>query len=173
MQAQGTVRAAGELTPLVRLFRANWRPVTLTYALYSLENVLNIAHPMVLGVAINGLIPFEYSGLALLVGQHLAHLFVGTARQMYDTRAFTAIYTHTVTPRLQAAGRRGWGLDRGREVGPVLARSWSISSSTGWLRGDRLGFLFWASPRFRGGGFCISPWASQAGWPISWQGGSL
>ena len=97
MQAQATVRAAGELTPLVRLFRANWRPLTLTYALYNVENLLNLAHPLVLGVAINGLIRSEYGGLALLVGQHLAHLFVGTARHLYDTRAFTAIYTDTVT----------------------------------------------------------------------------
>ena len=95
MRAQGTVRAAGELTPLVRLFRAHWRPLLLTYALYNVENLLNLAHPLVLGVAINGLIRSEYGGLALLVGQHLAHLFVGTARQMYDTRAFTAIYTET------------------------------------------------------------------------------
>jgi hypothetical protein len=78
MQRQGTVRAAGELTPLVRLFRANWRPVTLTYALYNVENLLNLAHPFVLGVAINGLLRSEYGGLALLIGQHLAHLFVGT-----------------------------------------------------------------------------------------------
>jgi hypothetical protein len=80
MRAQGTVRAAGELTPLLRLFRANWRPLLLTYALYNVENLLSLAHPLVLGVAINGLIRSEYRGLALLVGQHLAHLFVGTAR---------------------------------------------------------------------------------------------
>ena len=78
MRAQGTAPAAGELTPLVRLFRAKWRPLLLTYALYNVENVLTLAHPFVLGVAINGLIRSEYRGLALLVGQHLAHLFVGT-----------------------------------------------------------------------------------------------
>ena len=117
MQRQGTVRAVGELTPLVRLFRANWRPLTLTYALYNVENLLNLAHPLVLGVAINGLIRSEYAGVALLVGQHLAHLFVGTARQMYDTRAFTAIYTETVT-RLVCRQR-----DAGVGVSTVAARS--------------------------------------------------
>jgi hypothetical protein len=117
MREQGTVRAAGELTPLVRLFRAHWRPLLLTYALYNVENVLSLAHPLVLGVAINGLIRSEYGGLALLVGQHLAHLFVGTARQMYDTRAFTAIYTETVT-RLVCRQR-----DAGVGVSTVAARS--------------------------------------------------
>jgi hypothetical protein len=71
----------------------------------------------VLGVAINGLIRSEYGGLALLVGQHLAHLFVGTARHLYDTRAFTAIYTDTVT-RLVCRQR-----DAGVGVSTVAARS--------------------------------------------------
>ena len=35
MQAQGAVRVAGELTPLVRLFRANWRPVLAGYEEYT------------------------------------------------------------------------------------------------------------------------------------------
>ncbi len=117
MQVQDTVRTAGELTPLVRLFRANWRPVTLTYSLYNVENLLNLAHPFVLGVAINGLLRSEYGGLGLLVGQHLAHLFVGTARQMYDTRAFTAIYTDTVT-RVVCRQR-----DAGVGVSTVAARA--------------------------------------------------
>jgi ABC transporter transmembrane region len=117
MQEQGTVRAAGELTPLVRLARANWWPLTLTYALYNVENLLELARPLVLGVAINGLIRSEYAGLALMVGQHLARLFVSTARQMYDTRAFTAIYTDTVT-RLVCRQR-----DAGVGVSIVAARS--------------------------------------------------
>jgi hypothetical protein len=91
--------------------------LTLTYALYNVENLLNLAHPLVLGVAINGLIRSKYTGLVLLVGQHLAHLFVGTVRQMYDTRAFTAIYTDTVT-RLVCRQR-----DAGVGVSTVAARS--------------------------------------------------
>lgn len=120
MQAQGTVRAAGELTPLVRLFRANWRPLTLTYTLFNVENLLNLARPFVLGVAINGLIRSEYGGVALLVGQHLARLFVGTVRQMYDTvRVHGHLHRHGHPSGLPAAGRRDRGLDRRRAVGPV------------------------------------------------------
>jgi hypothetical protein len=43
MHAQGAVRAAGELTPLVRLFRANWRPVTLTYQDRQLTGTIALA----------------------------------------------------------------------------------------------------------------------------------
>jgi hypothetical protein len=135
MQVHGTVRAAGKLTPLVRLFRANWRPLTLAYALYNVENILDLARPLVLGVAINGLIHSEYAGVALLVGQHLARLFAGTARQMYDTRAFTAIYTDTVT-RL-VCRQRGAGVG----VSTVAARSGLARELVGFLENE-LRFVF-------------------------------
>jgi hypothetical protein len=109
--------AGGGLTPLTRLFQDNWRRVTLTYVLYNVENLLTLAQPLVLGLAINGLLRSEYGSLALLVGQHLAHLFVSTARRMYDTRAFTAIYTDSAT-RLVCRQR-----DSGVGVSTVAARS--------------------------------------------------
>jgi hypothetical protein len=51
------------------------------------------------------------------IGQHLSHLAIGTFRQMYDTRAFTAIYTDLAT-RL-VAEQRGQGI----EISRVAARS--------------------------------------------------
>ena len=127
MQVHDTVRTAGELTPLLRLFRANWRPVTLTYSLYNVENLLNLAHPFVLGVAINGLLRSEYGGLGLLVGQHLAHLFVGTARQMYDTRA-SRRSTPTRSPALSAGNGTPGSASRRSPPGLASRASWSISS---------------------------------------------
>jgi len=118
MQNQGQVQTArGGVTPLVRLFLDNWRPISFTYALFNVENLLNLFEPFVLGLAINSLLRAEYWGLALMVGQHLARLFVGTARQMYDTRAFSAIYTDTAT-RLVCRQR-----DTGLGVSTVAARS--------------------------------------------------
>jgi hypothetical protein len=118
MRNDDAVRVAGDsLAPLVRLFRANWRSVLLTYALFNVENILCLAQPYVMGLAINGLLQADYGVLALLVGQHLAQLFVGTARRMYDTRAFTAIYADTAT-RLVCQQR-----DAGVGVSRVAARS--------------------------------------------------
>jgi ABC-type multidrug transport system fused ATPase/permease subunit len=99
------------------LFRDNWRPVTLTYILFTVENLLNLVQPFVLGRAINSLLRAEYGGLAWLVGQHLTHLFVSTARRMYDTRAFTAIYTETATRLVSRQREAGVG------VSMVAARS--------------------------------------------------
>jgi hypothetical protein len=49
MRNDAAVRLSGNsLAPLARLFRANWRPVLLTYALYNVENVLSLAQPYVI-----------------------------------------------------------------------------------------------------------------------------
>lgn len=75
------------------LFAAHSGKMLLTYALFNLENGLRLAQPWVLGWAINDLLRDSYTGLMVFVVQHLAHLLIGSFRQMYDTRAFTAIYS--------------------------------------------------------------------------------
>lgn len=117
MRKHDAVRGCHSLAALARLFRANWRPVLLTYALYNVENLLSVAQPYVIGLAINGLLQAEYGVLALLVAQTLAQLFVGTVRRMYDTRAFNAIYTDTVTGLVCRQRSAGVG------VSQVVARS--------------------------------------------------
>lgn len=89
--------SVGGLTPLAKLLGNNWRRVALTCAIFNIENLVNLAQPFVLGRAINGLLKGEYAALLLLVGQHLSHLLISTTRRMYDTRAFTAVYTETAT----------------------------------------------------------------------------
>jgi len=79
------------------LFAAHkWR-MLFTYGLFNLENILRLAQPLVLGVAINGLLKGSFFGLLLFVGQHIAHLAISSVRRMYDTRAFNAIYTDLAT----------------------------------------------------------------------------
>jgi hypothetical protein len=103
--------------PLAGLFQAHWRRITLTYALFNVENLLHLAQPLVLGLAINGLLQSSYAGLGLLAAQHVAHLFVGTARRLYDTRVFTSIYTDL------AAGFVARQREAGADVSAVAARS--------------------------------------------------
>ena len=85
-------RTSGRPT-LRRLFQTNRRRILTTYLLFNVENALRLAQPLVLGLAINGLLQASYGGVLLFVVQHLAHLLVGSFRQMYDTRVFSAIYT--------------------------------------------------------------------------------
>lgn len=99
------------------LFSSNRRQMLLTYGLFNIENLLRLAQPFVLGWAINDLLRGASLGLWLFVAQHLTHLAIGTFRQMYDTRAFTSVYTDLAT-RLVVDQRR-----RAIDVSRVAARS--------------------------------------------------
>ncbi len=99
------------------LFTSNRWPILATYALFNIENLLRLAQPFVLGLAINGLLKSNYFGLWLFVAQHLAHLAISSFRQMYDTRTFTGIYTRLATQLV--VDQRARGID----VSRVSARS--------------------------------------------------
>jgi hypothetical protein len=112
----GTLNDAPPLT-LRRLFFAHKGPMLLTYGLFNVENLLRLAQPFVLGLAINGLLDGSYFGLLLFVVQHVLHMGISTARRLYDTRAFNAIYTDLATTLV--TGQRGRRVD----VSRVAARS--------------------------------------------------
>jgi ABC-type multidrug transport system fused ATPase/permease subunit len=99
------------------LFRIHrWR-ILLTYALFNLENLLRLAQPWVLGLAVNDLLQSSYAGLALFAVQHVAYVLLSAWRQTYDTRTFSRISTDLAT-RLVLEQRR-----RQVEVSRVAARS--------------------------------------------------
>ena len=90
-------RSSASNKVLWQLFRSNKCQMLLTYGLFNLENILRIVQPFVLGWAINDLLKESYFGLGVLIVQHLLHLVVSSARQMYDTRAFNQMYTELAT----------------------------------------------------------------------------
>ncbi len=69
-----------------------WR-MLFTYGLFNVENLLRLSQPYMLGLAINGLLASSYLCLGLFAVQHFTHMLIGCLRRMYDTRAFTGIYT--------------------------------------------------------------------------------
>jgi hypothetical protein len=89
-----TDRATGTLRKIFAVYR--WR-ILFTYGLFNLENMVRLAQPVALGLAIDGLLSSSYRGLLILIVQHMSHLLISLARQIYDTRAFTSIYTDIVT----------------------------------------------------------------------------
>ena len=99
------------LTPRGLFAAYHWRILT-TYVLFAIENLLRLAQPLALGWAINDLLTGQTFGLTVLVIQHVLHLIVGLARQVYDTRAFTAIYSDLVTRMIRQ--QRGFGVDVSR-----------------------------------------------------------
>lgn len=71
--------------------------LVITYILFSLEMLGSLMRFYFFGEAINDLIKGSYRGLIVLVLVHLAYLVIGTARHMFDTRTYSAIYTSLVT----------------------------------------------------------------------------
>src|SRR5689334_22659869 len=78
---------------LAGLFLAARRRILWTYALFNLENLLLLAQPYCLGLAISGLLSGAHGGLAWLAAQHVGWAAVGAVRRAYDTRTFTGLYT--------------------------------------------------------------------------------
>ncbi len=92
-------------SPIRVLVREHRKQLMLTYTLFGLEMLASLLRPYLVGVAVDGLIAGSYRGLVELSIAHLLYLVIGTARHMYDTRTFSAIYTTFVTRLLaQPAG---------------------------------------------------------------------
>lgn len=71
--------------------------ITLTYILTFLENLFELMYPLVIGMAINGLIGGETAALLPLVMIWLSHIAVGGFRQVYDTWLFSHLYADIAT----------------------------------------------------------------------------
>jgi hypothetical protein len=63
-QAESECHKGGMLRTLLRHY---CRPMLLTYGLFNLENLLQLIQPLVLGIAINGLLNASYRGITLFI----------------------------------------------------------------------------------------------------------
>jgi hypothetical protein len=94
-------------SPIRRVLAEYRLQLALTYTLFAAEMLGNLLRPYFLGVAVNGLLAGDYHGLIVLSVVHLAWIVIGTARHMYDTRTFSAIYTTFVTRMLSRPADEG------------------------------------------------------------------
>lgn len=93
---RGTTPKSSKLR-LKNVFSQNRLRILSTYSLFVIENLLQLAQPFALGWAINDLLAGTMTGLVVLIAQHILHLVVGLARQVYDTKTFTEIYSDIAT----------------------------------------------------------------------------
>ncbi len=80
-------------TLLQTIFGKYRRSILVTYFVTLLENLFELFYPSLTGLAVNGLLRHEFTGLAMLLGVWLIHTSTGVFRQRYDTRVFSSIYT--------------------------------------------------------------------------------
>src|SRR5262249_14183263 len=97
---------------LAGVFLRNRGRILATYSLFCVENLLRVAQPFVLGLAITGALAGSFAGLFWLVAQHAVYLLVSAARRMYDTRAFTITWTDLACRLVQEQRQAGVDVSR-------------------------------------------------------------
>jgi ABC-type multidrug transport system fused ATPase/permease subunit len=89
------------------VFRTYCWQILVTYALFMVENLLRLAQPYLLGLAINDLLGSSCRGVVLFVVQHAAFVLVSICRRRYDARAYRRIYADVAGGLVQEQRRRG------------------------------------------------------------------
>lgn len=67
--------------------------IAATLSLMTIERLLGVAVPFVLGVAINDLVDGSLRGVWWLVGLEISALAIGTARRLFDSRVYARVYS--------------------------------------------------------------------------------
>src|SRR6202047_2838039 len=71
--------------------------IVVTYVVKLAETLFELCYPSLTGLAVNGLLKHDFTGLVLLLGVWFAHTATGVFRQSYDTRVFSSIYSDLAT----------------------------------------------------------------------------
>ena len=94
--------------------------ITATLSLLTVERLLGVAAPFVLGLAINDLIDGSFRGVVLLIVLEVVALLIGTGRRLFDTRVYAGIYTDIADSTAQrtdiTVSRRAARLGLAREL---------------------------------------------------------
>lgn len=102
------------LLNLVRQYK--WR-TSFALTLVIIESLLEILYPLLIGLAVNGLLDGSYLGVIQLAGLGACSLLIGTARRFYDTRLYAKMYLRIAPTVVQQE------FDRGSSVSKISARA--------------------------------------------------
>jgi ABC-type multidrug transport system fused ATPase/permease subunit len=81
--------------------------ILVTYSVTLAENLFELFYPSLTGLAVNGLLKHELTGLGALLGVWLLHTATGVFRQSYDTRVFSLIYSDLATRTVSEQETKG------------------------------------------------------------------
>ena len=74
------------------MFMNNWKAITFSYSLFSINSILMLVYPKVLGNTIDHLIAKDYSYIWYMVGTFVLLMFFGYISRIYDIKVFSGIY---------------------------------------------------------------------------------
>ena len=93
------------------LLRFRWR-ILFTFVLVTLEALTGILFPLLIGVAINGLLEDSFDGILYLSIAGAAALIIGSARRFYDTRIYSGIYCKIAPEMIENETKRDASVSR-------------------------------------------------------------
>lgn len=74
------------------MFKENWKAITLSYSLFSINSILMLIYPKILGNTIDQLISKNYGYIFYMVGTFVLIMFFGYISRIYDIKVFSGIY---------------------------------------------------------------------------------
>ena len=74
------------------IFKDNWKAITLSYSLFSINSILMLVYPKILGDTIDHLMVKDYSYTWYMVGCFILIMFFGYISRIYDVKIFSGIY---------------------------------------------------------------------------------
>ena len=74
------------------MFKENWKSIIFSYSLFSINSILMLVYPKVLGNAIDHLIAKDYTYIWNLVATFVLLMFFGYISRIYDIKVFSGIY---------------------------------------------------------------------------------
>jgi ABC-type multidrug transport system fused ATPase/permease subunit len=80
------------MNKLKAMFNENWKSIVFSYSLFSINAILMLVYPKVLGESIDHLIAKDYAFIWYLVATFVALMFFGYISRIYDIKVFSGIY---------------------------------------------------------------------------------
>ena len=74
------------------IFKENWKAITLSYSLFSINSILMLVYPKILGETIDHLIAKEYTYIWYMILTFGLLMFFGYISRIFDIKVFSGIY---------------------------------------------------------------------------------
>ena len=79
---------------LKQIFKTNWKTIVFSYSLFSINAILMLVYPKVLGNTIDHLITKDYNYIWYLVVTFISLMFFSYVSRIYDVKKYISLYTN-------------------------------------------------------------------------------
>lgn len=117
------------------IFRENWKSIIFSYTLFSINSILMLIYPKVLGNAIDHMVLKQYSYIWYLVLTFGLMMFFGYISRIYDVKIFSSIY------RKFSSNEISKQIDSGVETTKINGRLTMMSSIVNFFEFDMINVL--------------------------------